>query len=168
MSDDLAAIFRACDLPPGEILSGDLSGTSETLATKEEVSQKLKLPGYTGWICFADKVMVFTKDTAAEWPGESEKLGPILSAELYHAREDTSLHVRQQGDKWRLVTWEKNAPTSGTESWLLTRSFLAADPAQRNVAITASYEVCWQPAPDFPNALEPAFSRFVGFSPTNF
>lgn len=121
-----------------------------------ELHTRLNTFGGVGWVCFTERLWLREQDATLP-----KDLGPVLSSELYRSCDDTSLHARQDGGGWRVVTITKTG--EGTDgSWVIPCAFLRHDWRSAGRAVWAKYEVCWR-MEDGMGVYRACASRFVGF-----
>jgi hypothetical protein len=131
--------------------------------------------GGTGWICFAERVVLVSQQTlatpeaASQFLEKSKGFGPVLSAELCAEINGSteSLHLRQRGPGCQFTIYKRLPACEKDSSWIISHRFHGVyDSTEKADVPDLLYEVCWGTPPEEPEApLEPLFSRFAGFAP---
>lgn len=154
MNPDISSLFDRLNIP-NPCRRGTIETVSSRLVSAEsDLFSALASFGGAGWSCQANGVRVLSASEAPD-----PKLGPLLSCELHSGPR--SLHVRLEGESWRIVEFQENPDGEG---WLVGHEFLPSGPAgDRNLL----YEVSWGVATPEEAELRPTVSRFVGFATSN-
>ena len=122
----------------------------------------LTQPGMQAWLEYADKLLILPdqdlpdQDALPSLAGR-EKLGPLLSAELWHPETGHSTALRPAGPGgW---VWHESAPQlEAPHAVTLTQEYIVAGHPQ----LRAKYQTAWS-APDAATPLQPTLSRFTGY-----
>jgi len=154
MNPDISSLFDRLKIP-----NPSRRGTIETLSSRlvsdqSELFSALASFGGAGWSCQADGVRTRSGSEALD-----ATLGPVLSCELCSGPR--SLHVRLEGESWRIVEFQENPDGEG---WLVGHEFLPSGPAGDQNLL---YDVSWVVATPEGTELRPSVSRFVGFATSN-
>jgi hypothetical protein len=138
-------------------------GGETSVLDEEAVRNEIQNFGGIGWICFADKVVLF-EQKLSQLPND---YGPILSAEFYRTGDNISLHVRQEPGGWSAVQIStEGCSENNPASWIISQNFLRFDSDAKTGSLRwMSYEVGWELSDEQPPVLRPSISRFVGFEP---
>lgn len=91
-------LLKLADL--GDPAQGRLEARSESITAPDVALARLREFGGTGWVCFTDEVVEVGRSNPLSGDGIP------LSAEL--CRDDASVHLRQDGAGWRLITITKS------------------------------------------------------------